>query len=120
MWCTSSCARPLRQHFASRVGSHQQVSFSVSSFSQEVTLRHLMMSSPGKVGRCAVLMIALIVPGLFSWSVGIADVSDVPGRACANTCHCRLSVGIPDTRISEIREYWLPTSPLMLLHCGCS
>ena len=49
------------------------------------TLRHLFTISPAKVGRCARLMIALIVPGLLIWSLGIADVSLVPGRACAKT-----------------------------------
>src|SRR5512134_2610034 len=120
IWCAASAARPLRQHLSWRPGSHQQVSFSTSLVSQALTLRHLMMSWLANVGRWLVLMMALIVPGLLTWSVGMAEVSEVPGRACAKICHSGLSVGMPDTISSEMRRYWLPTPPLMFSHLGCS
>src|SRR6476659_8669816 len=106
---------PLRQHLPSRPGSHQQAG---SCCLQAPTLRHLSTISPAKVGRCARLMIALIVPGLLIWSLGIADVSLVPGRACANTWYSSESCGIPDASISEMRTYWLPIAPLMLAQAG--
>src|SRR5512145_1357584 len=120
MWCTASCARPLRQHLFCRPGSHQHVSWSSSFCSQLAALRHLTMSSLAWVSRCLVLISALMVPGLFTWSVGMAEVSEVPGRACAKICHSGLSVGMPDTISSEMRRYWLPTPPLMFSHLGCS
>src|SRR5262245_47513297 len=64
------------------------------------------------------LRIALIVPGLCTWSVGIADVSDVPGRACANICASSVVPDMPEVRISETREYWLPIAPLMFSQRG--
>ena len=63
-------------------------------------------------------MMALMVPGLFTWSVGTAEVSTVPGRATEKTCHSSVSGGMPDTKISEMRRYWLPTVPLMFSHDG--
>src|SRR4249919_960391 len=106
---------PLRQHLPSRPGSHQQAG---SLSLQAATLRHLSTISPEKVGRCARLVIALIVPGLLIWSLGIADVSLVPGRACAKTWYSSESCGIPEASISEMRRYWLPITPLMLLQSG--
>jgi len=47
-------------------------------------------------------------------------VSEVPGRAWANTCHSRLVLGMPETSSSDMRRYWLPTRPRMFSHCGCS
>src|SRR3546814_4092335 len=82
MWCTVSCATLLRQHLPTRPGSHQQL-VSGSPASQASTLRHLSTTSLAKVGRWRKLMIELIVPGLLTWSLGIAEVSLVPGRACA-------------------------------------
>ena len=78
MWWTVSVFVLLCQHLPSRPGSHQQVA-SGSLFSHEPTLRHLLITSPSKTGRRARLMIAFIVPGLFTWSVGTADVSEDPG-----------------------------------------
>src|SRR5262245_6304408 len=116
MWCTVSLASPRDQHLPSRPGSHQQVGEALSG--QDAVLRHLMIDSPDIIGRCATLMSALIVPGLLTWSVGIAEVSEVPGRACANTCHSSELRGMPETMISETRAYWLPTSALMFSHFG--
>ena len=132
MWCTPlsvtdlppilagvlSSLRVLRcQHLLSRPGSHQHFSSSFSA-PQVSTLRHLLIISPVKVGRCDRLMIALMVPGLFTWSCGIAEVSRTPGRACANTCHSRLVRAIPEPKSSDIRVYWLPIRPLMFSHRG--
>ena len=63
-------------------------------------------------------MIALIVPGLCTWSVGIAEVSEVPGRACENICASSVAPDMPDVRISETRVYWFPSAPLRFSHCG--
>src|SRR3546814_6222603 len=63
-------------------------------------------------------MIELIVPGLLTWSLGIAEVSLVPGRACANTWYSSEAGGMPEASSSEMRRYWLPIAPLMLAHSG--
>src|SRR5258706_15504847 len=83
-------------------------------------LRHLVIVSPGNVARCDRLMIALIVPGLLTWSCEIAEVSVTPGRACANICHSRLVFAMPEPSSSDIRVYWLPIRPLMFSHFGCA
>ena len=72
---------PRCQHLPSRPGSHQQAA---SSLLQARNLAPLVDVFTANVGRTLVLMIAFIVPGLCTWSVGIAEVSEVPGRACAN------------------------------------
>src|SRR5687768_13649647 len=117
MWCTVSFASLRDQHLPCRPGSHQHaaVFFSVPQLS---VLRHLMIDSFSNTGRCAMLMSALMVPGLLTWSVGMAEVSEVPGRACANICHSSVLLGMPETMISEMRVYWLPTRPLMFSHFG--
>ena len=51
--------------------------------------RHFVTCS-SNVGRRSRLMSGFIVPGLLIWSLGTADVSTVPGRACAKICHSRL------------------------------
>src|SRR3546814_1345589 len=117
MWCTVSCATLLRQHLPSRPGSHQQL-VSGSPASQASTLRHLSTTSLAKVGRWRKLMIELIVPGLLTWSLGIAEVSLVPGRACANTWYSSEASGMPEASSSAMRRYWLPIAPLMLAHSG--
>lgn len=81
-------------------------------------MRHLITDSLAKVGRLPRLISALIVPGLLTWSVGIAEVSLVPGLAWANICHSRVFDAMPETMISETRVYWLPISPLMFSHAG--
>src|SRR3546814_5400726 len=63
-------------------------------------------------------MMAFIVPGLLTWSLGIAEVSLVPGRACANTWYSSDAGGMPEASSSEMRRYWLPIAPLMLAHSG--
>ena len=83
MWCTVSGARARSQHFPSRPGSHQHFVSAAGVAGQAVTLRHLITSSPSNCGRWWKLWMALMVPGFETWSVGIAEVSDVPGRACA-------------------------------------
>ncbi len=85
MWCTVSLARDCSQHLPSRPGSHQHFVPAAGVAEHAATLRHLMTSSSGNVGRWCRLMSALMVPGLLTRSVGIAEVSDVPGRACENT-----------------------------------
>ncbi len=64
------------------------------------------------------LIMAFIVPGLFTWSFGIADVSTVPGRAWAKTWYSMVSWDMPEPRIWETRAYWLPTVPEMFSHLG--
>src|SRR3546814_1974974 len=105
MWCTVSCATPLRQHLPSRPGSHQHA-VSGSPGSQAVTLRHLSTTSLAKVGRWRKLMMAFIVPGLLTWSLGIAEVSLVPGRACANTWYSSDAGGMPrsEEHTSELQS----------------
>ena len=103
MWCTVSVCSDFSQHLLSRSGSHQQSRSDLPS--QLVVLRHLSTSSPSNTGRCATLMSALMVPGLFTWSFGIAEVSLVPGRACANICHSSVLEAMPETMISEMRVY---------------
>ena len=71
-------------------------------------------------GRWLKLWMALIVPGFDTWSVGIAEVSDVPGRACEYIWYSSESYGIPEPSSSEMRRYWLPTAPLMFSHFGRS
>src|SRR3546814_8471419 len=61
-------------------------------------------------------MIELIVPGLLTWSLGIAEVSLVPGRACANTWYSSEAGGMPEASSSEMRRYWLPIALLLLAH----
>src|SRR3546814_15771702 len=117
MWVTGSCATLLRQHLPSRPCSHQQL-VSGSPASQASTLRHLSTTSLAKVGRWRQLMIELIVPGLLTWSLGIAEVSLVPGRACAHTWYSSEAGGMPDARSSAMRWYLLPIAPLMLAHSG--
>src|SRR5690606_12426739 len=108
---------PRTQHLPLRPGSHQQAAPFFCS-PQLSALRHLMIDSFSNTGRCAMLMSALMVPGLFTWSVGMAEVSEVPGRACANICHSSVFAAMPYTMISEMRVYWLPTRPLMFSHFG--
>src|SRR3546814_18546244 len=100
MWCTVSCATLLRQHLPSRPGSHQQL-VSGSPASQASTLRHLSTPSLAKVGRWRNLMIELIVPGLLTWSLGIAEVSLVHGRAVSTTWYYSEAGGRPVARRSE-------------------
>src|SRR6267154_2258240 len=92
------------QHLPSRPGSHQQLS-SLAFLSQLAVLRHLLICSAANSGRCAMLMMALMVPGLFTWSCGIAEVSVTPGRGCANSCHSRLEVDMPEPSNSDICVY---------------
>src|SRR5262245_43223937 len=63
---------------------------------------------------------ALIVPGFDTWSVGMAEVSDVPGRAWAYIWYSSELCGIPEPRSSEMRRYWFPIAPLMFSHFGCA
>src|SRR6187399_66820 len=126
MWCTpgrpsvvSSVLVLFTQHLPSRPGSHQHLLWSCS-VPQLFALRHLLMTSPGNSARCDRLVIKFIVPGLLTWSCEIADVSVTPGRACVNICHSMLVFGIPEPKSSDMREYWLPTSPLMFSHFGCA
>ena len=66
-------------------------------------------------------MSGFIVPGLLTWSFGTADVSTVPGRACAKICHSRLfSRHARGQDLGRARLYWLPTRPSMFSHCGCA
>src|SRR3546814_14907265 len=117
MWCTVACATPVRQHLPSRPGSHQHA-VSGSPGSQAVALRHLSTTSLAKVGRWRKLMNELIVPGLLTWSLGIAEVSLVPGRACANTWYSSEAGGMPADSSSAMRRYWLPHAPLRLAPKG--
>src|SRR5690349_11106501 len=41
----------------------------------------------------------------------MADVSTIPGRACAKTWYSMARGETPDPRIWEKREYWFPTVP---------
>ena len=63
-------------------------------------------------------MIAFIVPGLETKSIGSAEVSTMPGRARAMSCHSRRCGESPLPRSSEMRLYWLPTSASMFSQAG--
>src|SRR5947209_20259292 len=117
MWCTVSTWSLRSLHLPGLPGSHQQTSGSDFS-GQLATGRHFKTFSFGKVGRCATLMMAFMVPGLCTESLGIAEVSTVPGRSCAKSCHSGLSLGMPEAKTSEIRWYWLPTAPLRFSQRG--
>ncbi len=104
-------------HLPGLPGSHQQASGSAPA-GQAATGRHLRTFSLKPCGREAKLIRAFIVPGLWTMSLGIAEVSTVPGRSCENSCHSGLSVGMPEAMISELRRYWLPISSLRFSHCG--
>ena len=69
-------------------------------------------------GRLATLMIAFIVPGFEARSMGSAEVSTMPGRARAISCHSRRRGDMPEPSMLETRLYWLPTSPSMLSQLG--
>src|SRR5262245_39967654 len=103
MWCTRSLFCDRSQHFPSLPGSHQQARSSAPA-AHDVTGRHLITCS-SNVGRCARFMIGFIVPGLLTESLGIPDVSTVPGRVCENVCHSMLLSDIPEAKISEMRPY---------------
>src|SRR6187397_483404 len=118
MFGTISCSSLCFQHLLSLPGSHQQ-SESLLPAGQLATLCHL-ITSCGCSGRLPKLMIAFIVPGLFTPSFATAEVSTVPGRACEKICHSRLLVDIPEAMISDMRLYWLPTRASMFSQVGCS
>src|SRR5262245_59683737 len=106
MWCTVSAWRERSQHLPSCSHQHDAVAFaSVVSRSPAATLRHLITCSCLKTGRTLVLMIAFIVPGLYTWSEAIADVSVVPGRVYENICTSSVVPGMPEVRISDTRVY---------------
>src|SRR5215203_51096 len=117
MWWTASTASLRSLHFPALPGSHQQVSGSEPG-AQLATGRHLTTFSPSKVGRWAKLMRAFMVPGLCTRSLGMAEVSTVPGRSCEKSCHSKLSLGVPEAMISEERTYWLPTAPFRFSQRG--
>src|SRR5215831_6732447 len=115
--CGTDClCRPRSQHLPTRPGSHQHLSAEAPP-GQAETLRHFRTSS-SNVGRCFRLMMAFIVPGLDTKSMGSAEVSTIPGRARAMSCHSKLCFGMPEPKRLEIRLYWLPTSALMFAHFG--
>ena len=114
---TISVFRLFSQHLPSRPGSHQQVSGSAPA-SQAAALRHFSTSS-SKSGRRAKLMMAFMVPGLETKSIGSAEVSTMPGRARAMSCHSSRCGERPLPRSSETRLYWLPTSASMFSQAGC-
>src|SRR5215212_827740 len=115
MWKTSPSSELHCRHLPGLPGSHQQVS---SEGGQEETGRHLATFSLKPWGREAKLMMAFIVPGLCTPSLGMAEVSTEPGRSCEKSCHSGLSTGIPEAMISELRRYWLPIRSLRFSHCG--
>ncbi len=63
-------------------------------------------------------MIAFIVPGLETKSIGSAEVSTIPGRARAMSCHSSRCGDIPLPSMLEMRLYWLPTSASMFSQAG--
>src|SRR2546423_319999 len=48
----------------------------------------------------------------------MADVSTIPGRACAKTWYSMARGETPDPRICEKREYWFPTVPEIFSSLG--
>ena len=63
-------------------------------------------------------MIAFIVPGLETKSIGSAEVSTMPGRARAISCHSSRCGERPLPSMFEMRLYWLPTRASMFSHAG--
>ena len=63
-------------------------------------------------------MMAFMVPGFDTVSIGNAEVSTVPGRERAISCHSRRSCDMPEPSSCEMRLYWLPTRPSMFFHSG--
>src|SRR5262245_61335872 len=118
MYGTISCSSLCFPYLLSLPSCHQH-SASFDPDGQLFTLHHL-ITSCGCSGRLPKLMIAFIVPGLFTPSFATAEVSTVPGRACEKICHSRLVVDIPDAMTSDMRLYWFPTSASMFSHVGCS
>ena len=80
-------------------------------------MRHFKTSS-SKSGRRAKLMIAFIVPGFDTKSIGTAEVSTIPGRARAISCHSSRCGERPLPSRFETRLYWLPTSASMFSQPG--
>ena len=64
-------------------------------------------------------MIAFIVPGFETKSIGSAEVSTIPGRARAISCHSSRCGEIPLPSMFDTRLYWLPTSASMFSQLGC-
>src|SRR5262249_15416746 len=115
MWFTGSIASLRDQHLLVRCGSHQQVALDPSR--QAEALRHF-KTLCRNFGRLSKLWIAFMVPGLDTVSIGSAEVSTIPGRARAISCHSRTCGSIPEASICDTRLYWLPTSPSMFSHSG--
>ena len=63
-------------------------------------------------------MIAFIVPGFDTKSIGSAEVSTMPGRARAISCHSSRCGDSPLPSRFETRLYWLPTSASMFSQAG--
>ncbi len=117
MWCTVSVAALRCQHLPSRPGSHQQIRVAPSR--RLPTLRHLLTISPGNVGRTfdvddrvhRARVVHLV--GRDRRRVGRAGPR-VREHLVLRACPCDM----PEPRISEMREYWLPMAPLMFSHLG--
>src|SRR5690242_9332611 len=102
------------QHLLALAGSHQHLA---SPPGQLETLRHLSTRCSCS-GRLPKLMMAFMVPGFDTVSIGSAEVSTVPGRARAISCHSSRSCDMPEPSSCETRLNWLPTSPSMFFHSG--
>src|SRR5215831_14619074 len=104
------------QHLLALAGSHQHLA---SPPGQLEALRHFSTrcSCSGRLAGPK-LMMAFMVPGFDTVSIGSAEVSTVPGRARAISCHSRTCGSIPEASICDTRLYWLPTSPSMFSHSG--
>src|SRR5262249_24091027 len=96
------------------IGSHQQVA---PPDGQLAALRHLSTrcSAAGRFGR---LTIELTVPGLAAVSMGSAEGSMVPGRACAISCHSSLCDDSPDAMICDVGRGGLRITPWIFPHGG--
>src|ERR1700674_235332 len=114
MLCTCSRNSLRAQHLPGLPGSHQQLAVPSG---QLAALRHF-NTRCSEVGRLARLMMAFIVPGLEMVSMGSAEVSTVPGRERAMSCHSRRCCDMPDASICDTRLNWLPTRPSTFFHSG--
>src|SRR5258705_12902156 len=115
MWGAGSVFSLWLQHLLALAGSHQHFAFGPSG--QLDALRHFTTRCSCS-GRLAKLEIAFMVPGFDTVSIGSAEVSTVPGRERAISCHSKRSCDMPDPSICETRLNWLPIRPSMCSHFG--
>src|SRR5712691_4846667 len=100
-WATRSIFSLWLQHLLALAGSHQHLA---SPPGQLEAFRHF-STRCSCVGRLAKLMMAFMVPGFDTVSIGSAEVSTVPGRERAISCHSSRSCDMPEPSSCEMRLY---------------